>query len=259
MMLMAAAVGLGFETCRLSADTNTPLVAAAASLRDAMQALVDEFRQSGGGRLNLAFGASGNLYRQLRQGAPFQALFSADESYIDRLAADGVIEDSGQIYALGRLALVMSHRSPVTADPRLMDVSAALDDGRLKRFAIANPVHAPYGQRAREALENLGLWNRIEPRLVVGENVAQAAQFALNGATQGGLVASSLLLAMARQGTIKSALIPQSEYTPLRQKAGLLAGADPAVPAFLAFVLSPRGQHILERYGFDPVRPSAAG
>ena len=130
MMLMAAAVGLGFETCRLSADTNTPLVAAAASLRDAMQALVDEFRQSGGGRLNLAFGASGNLYRQLRQGAPFQALFSADESYIDRLAADGVIEDSGQIYALGR-PLWMTGAS--NASPSPTRCTRPTGSGRVKR------------------------------------------------------------------------------------------------------------------------------
>jgi molybdate transport system substrate-binding protein len=224
-----------------------------------MRALVDGFRQSGGGRLLVAFGASGNLYRQLRQGAPFQALFSADESYIDRLAADGVIEGDGQIYALGRLALVISKRSPVSVDPNLMDVSAALDDGRLKRFAIANPVHAPYGQRAREALSNFGLWNRIKPRLVIGENVAQAAQFTVSGAAQGGLVASSLIRPMARQETIESVLIPQSSYTPLRQKAGLRAGADLSVRAFLDFVLSPPGQAVLVAHGFEPARTSAAG
>ena len=259
LLLRTAALGLAFGTVRLKADAGAPLLAAATSLRDAMHALLDAFSLSGGGTLNVAFGASGNLYRQLRQGAPFQALFSADESYIDRLAEDGFIVGSGQVYALGRLALVISERFPITADPYLVDVSAALDDGRLKRFAIASPLHAPYGQRAREALENLGLWNRIESRLVVGENVAQAAQFALSGATQGGLVASSLIPAMAHQGAIKSVLVSQPIYTPLRQKAGLRAGADPVVRAFLTVVLSPHGQHLLDRHGFEPVRPPAAG
>lgn len=237
-------------------DQSPPVVAAAASLQSAMRALADAFTETGGGQLRLAFGASGNLYRQIRQGAPFQAFFSADENYVDRLVPTGLIEGSGQVYARGRLALIMPDDSPLKSDPTLADLAAALEDGRLTRFAIANPVHAPYGERARDVLIAAGLWDRIQARLVMGENVAQAAQFAVNGATQGGLVANGLVSAVARQRAVRSASIPADRHRPLRQKAAVRRDAGPAARAFLEFVLSPAGQTILAAQGFEPVGPT---
>ncbi len=143
----------------------------------------------------------------------------------------------------------------------MVGLRAALADGRIGKFAIANPEHAPYGRRAKEALTHAGLWDGLEGKLVLGENVSQAAQFATSGSAQGGIIAHSLALApnVSKLGTF--ALIPQSWHRPLRQRMALLKGADHTARRFYDFVRGPRGRAILGRFGFVPpgkVRPDEA-
>jgi molybdate transport system substrate-binding protein len=227
-----------------------PVVAAAADLQFALQEVAARFSAETEGQVKLAFGSSGNFARQIEQGAPFQMFLSADEDFVFRLADAGRTLDRGNLYAVGRIVLMVPKGSLLQVDPTFKDLEAALADGRLKKFAIANPEHAPYGRRAEEALRHAGLWERIWARLVLGENAAQAAQFATTGGAQGGIIAYSLALspAVARLGA--SALIPDAWHSPLRQRMVLLKSAGPPTQAFYRYMQQPAARAILVRYGF---------
>ncbi len=231
-------------------------VAAAANVKPAIEELAALFERAGGGPLRLVFGSSGNFVAQILQGAPFHLFVSADEDTVFRVADGGRTlggaADRGRVYALGRLALLAPKGSPLKVDPELRDLGAALRDGRVSKFAIANPEHAPYGQRAREAMQHAGLWALAQSRLVIGENVSQAVQFALSGSTQGGLVAHSLTLTPAVAAAGTSALVPASFHAPLLQRLVLLKGAPPAARAFHDFVLAPAAQPVWQRHGYTP-------
>ncbi|MFN4116012.1 MAG: molybdate ABC transporter substrate-binding protein, partial [Inhella sp.] len=224
-------------------------VAAASDLKFAVEEVAALFEQQGGGKLRLVFGSSGNFYAQILQGAPFHLYMSADEDFVFKLADAGKTEDRGSLYAIGRIGLMVPHGSPLKADGELRDLGAALRDGRLRKFAIANPEHAPYGARAREALQHAGLWQAIEPRLVLGENISQTVQFATSGSTQGGVIALSLALAPSVAKLGQFALIPEGWHQPLRQRMVLVKGAPPAARAIQDFIGSPAAQAIMRRYG----------
>jgi molybdate transport system substrate-binding protein len=227
-----------------------PAVAAASDLKFALEELAARFERETGHRLRLVFGSSGNFYAQILQGAPFHLFMSADEDFVLRLADAGRTVDRGRIYARGRIGIMVPHGSPLRADGRLQDLAAALKDGRLHKFAIANPAHAPYGQRAEEALRHAGLWDAIRPRLVLGENVSQTAQFATSGSAQGGVIALSLALAPPVAALGRFELIPEDWHRPLRQRMVLLPGAPTAVRDFYDYLSTPPAQAILQRFGF---------
>jgi molybdate transport system substrate-binding protein len=233
-----------------AARGEAPVIAAAADLKFAVGEIASGFTAETGREVKPAFGSSGNFARQIEQGAPFQMFLSADEDFVFKLVGLGKTMDRGQLYAVGRIVLMAPTGSSISADPELKDLAAALGDGRLKKFAIANPEHAPYGRRAEEALRTAGLWERIKHRLVLGENVAQAAQFATAGGAQGGIIAYSLARSptVARLGTF--ALIPDAWHTPLRQRMVLLTGAGPTAQAFYHYMRQPPARAILVRYGF---------
>jgi molybdate transport system substrate-binding protein len=130
-------------------------------------------------------------------------------------------------------------------------LAAALKDGRLKKLAIANPEHAPYGLRAKEALQHAGVWEAVQPKLVLGENISQAAQFATSGSTQGGIVAQSLALAPQVAALGRFALIPESAHQPLVQRMVLLQGAPASAIQFNEFLASAASLVLLKRYGFN--------
>ena len=226
-------------------------VAAASDLKFALEEVAATFTAQTGHRLRLVFGSSGHFKTQIFQGAPFHLFLSADEGFVYELADAGKTEDRGRPYAVGRIGIMVPPGSPLKPDGELQDLAAALKDGRLQRFAIANPDHAPYGTRAKEALQHAGLWEAIRPRLVYGENVSQAAQFATSGSTQGGIIAQSLALAptVAKTGVFQ--LIPASWHQPLKQRMVLIKGAPPAARAFYEYLSQPAAQAVLQRYGFE--------
>ena len=227
-----------------------PMVAAATSLRDTLPELAAAFAAEADSNPRLSFGASGNLRRQIAQGAPFELFLSADETFVLDLAQEGHTRNDGAIYAVGRLAILVPKGSKLRPDGSLEDLETALDDGRLRRLAIANPEHAPYGRAAREALEQLGLWERIQDKLVIGENVSQAAQFAATGAADAGLVAYSLAISPRLEQCCDQAPVPMDLHQPVRQRGALLTGAGQEAKRLFAFVLGPKGRAILERRGF---------
>lgn len=225
-------------------------VAAASDLKFALEELAARFEQDTGHKLRLVFGSSGNFHAQILQGAPFHLYLSADESYVFKLADAGKTVDRGRLYAVGRIGIIVPPGSPLKADGELKDLAAALQDGRLQKFAIANPEHAPYGMRAREALQHAGLWNALQGRLVLGENISQTAQFATSGSTQGGIIALSLALAPAVSRLGRFQLIPEAWHQPLRQRMVLMKNAPPAAIAFHDHLSTPAALAVMQRYGF---------
>jgi molybdate transport system substrate-binding protein len=228
-----------------------PVVAAASDLKFAMEEIAAQFAVDTGRHVKLVFGSSGNFARQIEQGAPFHLFMSADEDMVFRLADAGKTLDRGALYAIGRIVLIAPHDSVLQVDGELKDLAAALKDGRLQRLAIANPEHAPYGKRAEEALRHAGLWDAVKPRLVLGENVSQAAQFALSGSTQGGLIAYSLALAPEVGSKGRFALVPESWHQPLRQRMVMLKGADETTRAFYAYLQQTKARAIMRKFGFN--------
>lgn len=235
--------------CPLHAQT-VPTLAAASDLKFAIEEVAARFKRDTGQDIKLVFGSSGNFTTQILQDAPFHLFMSADENFVYKLADAGKTEDRGRAYAVGRIGIMVPPGSPLKADGQFKDLAAALKDGRLQKFAIANPEHAPYGARAKEALQHVGLWSAIESKLVLGENISQTAQFATSGSAQGGIIAYSLALspAMAKLGAFE--LIPESWHQPLKQRMVLVKGAPPTARAFYNYISTPAAQEIMVRYGF---------
>lgn len=227
-----------------------PLVAAASDLKFALEEIAADFLAATGNEVRLAFGSSGNFARQIRQGAPFELYLSADEDYVLGLARDGFTVDEGELYAIGRIVVMVPDGSPITVDPHLDGIEEALLSGRLERFAIANPEHAPYGARAKEALEHRGLWQALQPQLVFGENIAQTVQFIVSGSVSAGIGALSLALAPTLAGRHRHASIPADWHEPLRQRMVRLAGAGEVATRFCDWMRGERARAVFRRYGF---------
>jgi molybdate transport system substrate-binding protein len=244
------AMGAASLSAPARAQDEAPVVAAAASVQFAVEEIAARFAAETGTQVRLAIGSTGNFVRQIREGAPFEVFIAADEESVASLHADGFTRDAGVAYALGRLVIVAPSGSALSPDPALDNLAALLEAGGITRFAIANPEHAPYGARAREVLAARGIWDAVQPFLVVGENIGQATQFALSGNAEGGITAYSVVLApeVAPIGT--HALIPEDLHQPLSQRMALLKDAGPVAEAFFAFMQSPAAGEILERYGF---------
>ena len=247
---LAALLGSALFGMQAARAQDVPVVAAASDLQFALHEVAAAFTKETKRVVNLTFGSSGNFYRQIQQGAPFQIFLSADEQLIFDLAAERLTVDEGALYAVGRIVIIAPKGSALEVDADLAGLKAALADGRVKKFAIANPEHAPYGRRAEEALRHAGLWEAIKDKLVFGENVSQAAQFATSGATQGGIIAYSLALSpeVSKLGTY--ALIPDDWHEPLRQRMALIKGAGETARLFFAFMQGRSARAIMGRYGF---------
>jgi molybdate transport system substrate-binding protein len=227
-----------------------PIVAAAADLRFALESIAERFAGESGRRVELVFGSSGTLTRQAIDGAPFELFLSADEAFVETLAGAGLTRDGGTLYAIGRIVIFAPHGSPLKVDERMEGLRSLLARGGVTRFAIANPEHAPYGRAAEAALRATGLWESAKPSLVLGENIAQAAQFARTGNAVGGMLAYSLVLTppLSEQGTY--ALIPDSLHPPLRQRMVILKRAGETARRFYRYLQQPPAREILRKYGF---------
>ena len=247
---LTLALGLLALASPASAQTAPPLIAGAADLQFALTEIAQSFRTATGQEVRLSFGSSGNITRQIEQGSPVEMFLSADEAFVFRLAEGGHTRDRGELYAIGRIALFTPPGSPISAAGGMEAIRAALAAGSITRFAIANPEHAPYGVAAEQALRSAGLWDSIRPRLVFGENVSQATQFALAGGSQGGIVAYSLVLAPALQGRGAYTLLPETLHQPLRQRMALTRRAGPVATAFYDHMQQPAAREIMRRHGF---------
>lgn len=228
-----------------------PLLAAAASLRPAIDELARVFEQQTGHHIRVSFGATGNLVRQIEQGAPFEAMISADVEGPARLHGASLTESRPHIFARGRLALVVPKTSPIAIERGFESIALSIEQRKLRKFAIANPELAPFGRAATAALERAGLRDRIAPLLVRAENVGQAAQYVASGAADAGLVALSLTRAPPLSDALQVFIVPGDWHPPIDQAMVALRTASPVTRAFLALFTSAAGRAILERHGFE--------
>jgi molybdate transport system substrate-binding protein len=233
-----------------SAGAQKPVVAAASDLGFALTEVADRFTQETGQQVELVFGSSGTLARQIRDGAPFDLFLSADESFVEQLASAGLTRDTGALYAVGRIVLFAPTGSPMRPDEGLAGLGRLLKAGKVTRFAIANPQHAPYGRAAEAALRKAGLWADLQPRLVLGDNVSQAAQFATTGDAVGGIIAYSLALAPTLADRGAYALIADTDHPPLRQRMVVLKRGGPGAGRFYDYLRGAPARAILQRFGF---------
>ena len=224
-------------------------VAAAADLQPVLKEIASRFEKETGTQVKLSFGSSGTFYAQIQNGAPYDLFFSADGSYPENLVVSGLVEPGSLYpYATGRIVLW----APFSAG---VDVSKGLRvtaDAAVRKLAIANPAHAPYGRAAEAALRKEALWEKVAPKLVLGENIAQTAQFVQSGNADAGILALSFVLApgMKNQGNYYE--IPQELYPPLRQTVVILKASkhQQAAQNFVDFMKRSEIKSLLSRSGF---------
>lgn len=220
------------------------VVFAASDLQFALAEVSNAFAAAGHPPPTVSFGSTGTLSRQIENGAPADVFFAADEAYLVDLERKGhVLAGTRQLYAIGRIVLV--ERAGLPPVMTLADLARA----DVRRVAIANPDHAPYGRAARDAMMRVGLWPTLQPQLVLGENVSQTFQFVRTGNADAAVVALSL--AIGTPGT-RYSVIDAALHDPIAQSAAVLARTrQPATASdFLAFVNGPVGRPIMKKYGF---------
>ena len=225
------------------------IIAAASDLNFAFKELLAEYERTTGNQVKLSLGSSGNFYSQIQNGAPFDLYFSADIGYPKKLEEAGLtVPGSIYPYAVGRIVLWTGNEANV-------DVSRGIDvlrDASVRKIAIANPKHAPYGRAAVAAMEHYGVYNLITDKLILGENVSQAAQFVESGACDVGIIALSLALAPAMRTAGAYWEIPASAHPSIEQGAVILRSSkhQGAAKQFLDFMKTKTALETMERYGF---------
>jgi molybdate transport system substrate-binding protein len=230
---------VGLASCGPLARAADLLVAGASDLSPLTAALEQGFEKTAHTRVRFTLASSGSLAHQIENGAPFDVFLSADERSVKELAAGAYIEGEVVIYAAGRLGLW-------SKDGRVRSLED-LKEPQVIHLAIANPDHAPYGIAARKALETQGLWREVQPKIVYGENVRQAMQFAESGNADAVITSWTLLIG-------RGVLLPAEWHDPIRQAGGVVKGSSqPAIARqFLKFLLSVEGRKILQNGGLFP-------
>ncbi len=238
-------LSLGIASCRRPPAPHSLSIAAAADLNFALEELTREYRAEHPAlMLRVAYGSSGNFYTQLQNHAPFDIFLSADVDYPRKLANEGLAaEDSLFIYGIGRIAVWVPANSA-------LDPQTALRSPSLHHLAIANPQHAPYGRAAQAALRKMGIYDSVEAKLVLGENISQTLQFAQSGAADAGIVALSLVSAPSVKDQGRYWEIPIEDY-PRIEQGGVIVKESPDAREFRSWLMSPGGRTILKRYGFS--------
>ena len=224
------------------------LVAVATNFAEVVDELKPIFEKRSAHRLLVTAGSTGKLYAQIKEGAPFQILLSADIRTPERLEAEGLaVAGTRFTYAIGRLALWSSDPNRIRRDGR-----AALTANDVRHIAIANPDLAPYGVASREVLQKLGLWDALRGKIVMGQNIGQAHSMVATGNAQIGFVALSALLSPRVSAKGSRWDVPQELFTPLRQDAVLLKQGEKsdAARAFLEFLRSLEARKTIDRYGY---------
>ena len=226
-------------------------VAAAADLRPAFEEIISGFQQSHPGTaVKVTYGSSGNFFQQIQNGAPFDMFFSANEDYPKKLESAGLtVPGSYYQYARGKIVLLVSENSKLDINQGLKVVL----DANVKKVAIADPSHAPYGQAAIAALKTERLYDQVSAKLVTGENISQAASFVLSGAADVGIASLSLALAPATRAQVRYWEIPSSDYPPIQQACVIIKASKNQQLAmqFQTYFRSKEVSSVLERFGFE--------
>ena len=245
-----ALLPLALFLCAVPSFSQELTVAAAADLRPALDEIAPKFKAASGITLRVSYGSSGNFFQQLQNGAPFDVFLSANVDYPKKLEQAGLVV-SGAYYefARGSIVLIVPYGSKLD----LTEGMHVLLTPIVKKIAIADPSHAPYGQAAVAAIKSMGIYDWVAPNLVNGENVSQAASFVLSGAADAGIVAKSLALAPAAEKRVRFVEVPTKDYPPLLQAMVVLKSSknQPAAARFEAYMRSDEAKKILKQYGFE--------
>ncbi len=234
-------------SCSGAENTSRPAaltVSAAADLTPAFEEMGRKFEQETGNKVTFNFGSTGQLAQQIEKGAPVDMFAAANVAFVEELENKGLIlADTKALYAQGRITIWTRADSPLNLQ-RLEDLIRP----EVKRIAIANPEHAPYGMAAREAMQSAGVWDNVSPKLVFGENIRQTLQYAETGNVDAAIVALSLSVASGGRWT----LVPQDLHKPLNQALTVIKGSNREASArqFAAFINSPQGRAVMRKYGF---------
>src|SRR5579863_2472112 len=242
LALVAIGTLLFADFAGLRAQQQAPLrVAAAADLQFALTDVAQQYEHQSGHKVEITFGSSGNFFAQIQNGAPFDVFFSADIEYPARLQQTNLTEPNSLVkYGVGRIVVWMPAESKIDLAGQKWN---ALLDSTVQKIAVANPEHAPYGRAAVEALKHAGIYEKVQPKLVFGENISQAAQFVQSGNAQAGIIALSLAVSPAMKSGQRWG-VPADEYAPIEQAAVVLKSArdKESAYAFLTFVSSDAGR-----------------
>jgi molybdate transport system substrate-binding protein len=257
LALLALVFLVSFTQREVTAQDEEVRIAAAADLQFAMADLAQRYKNQTGNTLDVTYGSSGNFFSQILNGAPFDLFFSADSDYPRQLVIAGLADPATFYkYALGRIVIWVPPGSKIDVANQKWN---ALLDPSVQKIAIANPDHAPYGRAAVAAMQKAGIYEKVKAKLVLGENISQAAQFVQSGNAQAGIVAMSLALSPGMQDG-KRWEIPAEMYPPIEQGAIVLKSAknEAAARAFLDLVKSDAGRATLAKYGFTFPASAAA-
>jgi len=223
-------------------------VAAASDLNFAIKEIIQQFERETGHKVLLTLGSSGNFYAQIVNGAPFDVFLSADLNYAKQLESAGrAVPGSTFIYGVGEIALWVPKNSKLKLEA--LGIKALLEPS-VKKIAIANPDHAPYGRAAVAAMQNANVYDSVKSKLVLGENISQAAQFVQSGAADVGIIALSIAVSEPMQRTGTYWPIPKESYPPLQQGAVLLKRAGAGAKAFHEWLRGVEARKIFAKYGF---------
>jgi molybdate transport system substrate-binding protein len=225
-------------------------VAAAADLQFAMQDVAARFQKETGKTVKLTYGSSGNFFQQIQNGAPFDVFFSANLDYAKKLDAAGLTEPGSYYpYAKGKIVIWVRNDSKLD----LSSGMRVLLDPSIKKIAVANPEHAPYGQAAVAAMQNDKIYEKVKDKFVLGENISQTASFVVSGGADVGIVALALALSPNMKDKGRYVEVPAGEYPPIEQACVILASSKNKETArqFLAFIKTPAIGDLLRSYGFD--------
>jgi len=226
------------------------LIAAASNLRFAMHEICQGFQEANSSiQTKVSYGSSGNFFAQIKQGAPFDIFFSADATYPELLEKEGLTaKEMQKVYAVGKIVLWFPNEPKVDSDKGLQAVISP----RVKKLAIANPRHAPYGRAAEESLRYYGLWEKVKGKLIYGENISQTAQFVHTGAADAGIIALSLAISPKMLHEGRYWIIPGESHSDIEQIYVVLkkGKGKKSIKKFLDFLHGEKGGKILSRYGF---------
>lgn len=252
MRLLALLAVAAFSTGVAAAE---PLVAVAANIAPVVQELGAGFERDGGGHVRFSVGSSGDLLRQIEQGAPFEIYIAAAPEYTARIVSGGRADGGAVTLAAAQLGAFVPADSPLAAAPDIESLGRQLAAGRYRRIALANPEVAPFGVAAYQALRVMGVWAVEKDRIVMGANVAQAVQFTLAGGVDAGFIPASyaLLPEVATRGRFHP--IPAGWHDPLLQTMVLLRGAGVEAREFFRHLQSAGARALLARSGYTVPDP----
>ena len=251
---LVAVLAVGFISQPCLAQEIT--VAAAADLQFAMQDIATRFQKETGKTVKLTYGSSGNFFQQIQNGAPFDIFFSANLDYAKKLDAAGLTEPGSYYqYAKGKIVIWVPKESKLDLTPGLK----AFLDPSVKKIAVANPQHAPYGQAAVAAMQSQNVYEKVKDRFVLGENISQTASFVVSGSADVGIVALSLALSPNMKDKGRYVEVPADEYPPIEQACVILGSSKNKETArqFMAFIKTSAIADVLRSYGFDVQSDSA--